>query len=123
MNYTARLEDEVSAGDGPSTVLEITIYSPAAWEGVERRVLTPETPGASHRSVSVLGKQAELYSAPGGTRPLNALWLVLDLGDVIVLAQANSGGPITPGGPDYSPFINNPDLLVQVMQDLRPYPQ
>jgi len=56
-------------------------------------------------------------------RPLNILRLVLDYGDVVVVAAAAAGGPVHPGGPDYNPFINDPDLFVQVMQGLRPYPE
>ena len=40
-----------------------------------------------------------------------------------MVAGTNSGGPMYPGGPDYNPFINNPDLLVALMEDLRPYPE
>ena len=109
--------------EGGNTPAYLTVYSRTAWELVKDRMTNPRTPGASRRAVSVLGKDAEMFSAPGGTRPLNALWLILDLSDVVVVADTNSGGAVRPGGPDYNPFINNPDLLVQVMQDLRPYPE
>jgi len=130
MEYAASLEPTPSSY-GATLPFEITIYSQAAWALVSGRILNPETPGTTHRSVTILGKQAEMFSAPGGTRPLNALWLVLDLGDVTVVVGANAGGPVTPvtgplqtpGGPAWSPFINDPNLLVQVLQNLRPYPQ
>jgi hypothetical protein len=77
----------------------------------------------TRRTVSVGGREGELLFLPLGTRPLNILRLVLDLGDVVVVAQTHAGGPVYPGGPDYTPFINNPDLLIQVMEDLRPYPE
>ena len=67
---------------------------------------------------------AELLFLPRGTRPINQLWLILEMKDAVVVAQAHSGGPTHPGGPDYNPFINNPDLLVQVIEEnLRPYPE
>ena len=94
-----------------------------AWARVQQRVTDPGLPGVTRRTVTVAGREAELISVPLGTRPLNTVWLVLDLGDAVVLAQALAGGPVYPGGPDSDPFINNPDLLVQVMQNLRPYPQ
>ena len=110
--------------EGPDTSLEVATYSKDAWNLVKDRWINPPTPGVTRRTVSVLGKSAEMFFAPSPpSRPLNALWLIIDLGDVVVMASAQSGGPMTPGGADYSPFINDPDLLVQVMQDLRPYPQ
>jgi hypothetical protein len=132
--YTAEFGAEVPGGIqltylAPSqgagqTSVDLSVQGRDAWELAKERITNPRTPGASRRSVTVLGKDAEMFSVPGGTRPLNALWLVLDLGDAVVVASVNSGGPIYPGGPDYSPFINNPDLLVQVIEEnLRPYPE
>ena len=68
------------------------------------------------------GRQAELISIPRFTRPVGQLRLILDLDEVFVVAVARSGGQ-KPGGSDYNIFIRDPDLLVQVMQDLRPYPE
>jgi hypothetical protein len=117
MTYIAPVDDG-------NTGLDLTVYGRDAWELVKERVTNPRTPGASRRSVSVLGKDAEMFSAPGGTRPLNALWLILDLGDAVVVATVNSGGPAYAGGPDYNPLINSPDLFVQVIEEnLRPYPE
>jgi hypothetical protein len=126
MRYTSWLGG--TPGEGTNTGLEITVYSRGAWELVKDRLLNPLSPPPgdvkpTRRTVTVKGRQAELISVPAGTRPVNALSLILDLDAVVVVAVAASGGPVTPGGPDYSPFINNPDLLVQVMRDLRPYPQ
>jgi hypothetical protein len=92
MEYAASLEGNTQSSDGATLPFEITVYSQAAWALVSGRILNPETRGTTHRSVTILGKQAEMFSAPGGTRPLNALWLVLDLGDVTVVAGANAGG-------------------------------
>jgi len=108
---------------GGNTPAYLTIYSRDAWELVKDRMMNPRSPGTTHTSVSLLGRNADVFAAPGGARPLNALWLIVDLTDVVVVAAAGSGGAIYPGGPDYNPFINNPDLLIQVMEDLRPYPE
>jgi hypothetical protein len=129
--YVSEFGAEVEGGgirmsyvlEGGNTPAYLTIYSTTAWETVKDRITNPRTPGTSRRTVSIVGKDADMFSAPGGTRPLNALWLILDLSDVVVVADTNSGGAVRPGGPDYNPFINNPDLLVQVMQGLRPYPE
>jgi hypothetical protein len=111
------------------TTLEITVYSPAAWQLAKDRILNPQvlsTEGeVTRRTVTVNGRQAQLISVPSGSsRPVGKLRLVIDLGDVEVVAVARALGPVFPGGPDRTIFINNPDLLVQVIDDnLRPYPQ
>ena len=109
------------------TTFEITVYSPAAWQSAKDRILNPQTltteGKVTQRVVTVKGRQAELISVPSGTRPVGYLRLVLDLDQVVVTATARALGPVSPGGPDRTVFINNPDLLVEVMQDLRPYPE
>ena len=109
--------------DGGNVAFRVTSYTRDAWELTKERVLNPGLPGVTRETATVAGREAELISVPLGTRPVNTLWLVLDLGDVVVLATAGAGGAVYPGGPDYNPFINNPDLLIQVMEDLRPYPE
>jgi len=129
--YVSEFGAEVEGGgihmsyvlEGGNTPADLTVYSRDAWELVKDSMMNPRLPGVTRRGVSVQNRAGELILQSAGARPLNALWLILDLGDVVVVAQTNSGGAVRPGGPDYNPFINNPDLLVQVMQDLRPYPQ
>jgi len=130
--YGAEFGAEVEGGihmtylasvDGGNTGLDLTIYSRDAWARGEHHVRDPGLPGVTRRSVTVGGREAELIFVPLGTRPVNTLWLVLELGEVVVLATAGAGGAVYPGGPDYNPFINNPDLLVALMEDLRPYPE
>jgi hypothetical protein len=58
---------------------------------------------------------------PSWTRPVNGIVLILDLEPVVVVATAASVH--SAGGSEENIFIKNPDLLVQVMQDLRPYPE
>jgi len=115
--------DYLASVDGGNTGMELTIYSRDAWGLVEDSMMNPGLPGVTRRAVTVGGREGELLFLPLDTRPLNVLRLVLDFGDVVVVAVARAGGAVYPGGPDYSPFINNPDLLPQVMEDLRPYPQ
>jgi len=121
--------------EGPTVGLDLTAYSPAAWENVRERITNPHPlPNegkVTRRTVSVAGHDGELLAVPGGTRPINSLWLILPLDNVVVVAEAAAGGKMTPlpnlfatpTGPDWSPFINDLDLLVQVMQNLRLYPQ
>ena len=119
------LEVDYSSGDQPGGVLELDLLSRADWDQVKDSMMNPRLPGVERRTVSVAGRDGDLLSQYAGAGPrLNALWLVLDLGDVVVVTWANSAiGSAVQGSPELSPFIKNPDLLVQVMQDLRPYPQ
>ncbi len=71
------------------------------------------------------GHDAELISAPGGTRPINGYLLIVEVGDEVVVAETNSlgGGPnAAPGAVDLNPLIDEQKFLA-VMQSLRPYPQ
>jgi hypothetical protein len=126
MTYVLWLEG--TPFEGANTGLDITVYSPSAWEGVKDRITNPHPlPGqgkVNRSTVDVQGHSAQLISFVGGIRPVERLTLILQRQQVIVVAVAASVGPATPGGPDYNPFVNNPDLLVQVLNDnLRQYPQ
>jgi len=121
MQYISWLDG--TPGEGSNTSLEVTEYSRGAWDLVKDRMTNSLAPGITRRAVSVQGEEAVFILQAAGARPLNEIWHILDRGDVTVVASANSGGPVSPGGPDYSPFINTPDLLIQVMEDLRPYPE
>jgi hypothetical protein len=131
--YVAEFGAEVEGGgvdatylaslDGGNVDFALTTYSGDAWDLVEDRVTDPRLPGVTRTSVSVASREAELMSIPLGTRPVNQLRLIVEIGEVVVVATAFAGGATYPGGPDYNPFINNPDLLVHVMEDLRPYPE
>jgi hypothetical protein len=110
------------------TSLDITVYSPAAWQSAKDGILNPRTltteGKVTRRTVTVKGRQADLISVPSDSRPVNAISLIVELDPVVVAATAWSLGPVSPGGPDRTVFINNPDLLVQVIDDnLRPYPE
>jgi hypothetical protein len=71
--------------------------------------------------VTVQGREAQLISVPSASRPGNGISLILELDPVVVVGGAASN--LSPDGTELSIFIKNPDLLVQVMQDLRPYPE
>jgi hypothetical protein len=110
------------------TSLEIAVYSPAAWQVARDRILNPQTLTSegrvTRRTITVKGRQAQMLAVPQVTRPVGYLLLVLDLDEVVVTTTARAFGPMSPGGPDRTVFINNPDLLVQVIeQNLRPYPE
>ena len=108
----------------PAGFLDLQLLSRSDWDQVMEKVMNPSLPGVTRRAVTVGGTQGELLFLPLDATPLNILRLVLDLGDVVVVAQARSvTASAAEGGVELSPFIKDPDLLVQVMQDLRPYPQ
>jgi len=118
------LEVGYSSQPEPAGILYLQVLSKSDWDQVRDKAINARTPGTTQRAVSVAGRDADLFLQAAGSRPLNALWLILDLGDVIVLAHTNSGvAPAAQGGVELNPLIKNPDLFVQVMQDLRPYPE
>ena len=104
--------------DGGNVAFRLTTYSRDAWELVKERILNPKLPGVTRRTVSIRDRQAELISVPLGTRPVNTLSLVLDLGDVAIVAAAGAGAPDEPPNP-----LINADNLTALMEDLRPYPE
>ena len=112
--------------EGSDPGLELTDYSADAWNLVRDTMLNPRPLPSegevARQTVTVNGHDAELIFVPQTGRKIGQLRLVLDLDEVVVVALVRSGGPGS-AGVDYSLFIRNPDLLVQVMQDLRPYPE
>jgi hypothetical protein len=123
-NYIAPLGDNPDIARSPNAGLLLTTYSRTAWGPVADWLMTPTSIGVKRWTVTVGGRNATMIMEPGTrTRPVNAVWLVLEMDGFVVLADAHSGGPASPGGPDSNPFVNDPDLLVQVMQNLRPYPE
>ena len=77
--------------------------------------------GATSEDVRVGNWEGELLSLPSATRPVNQLVLFVDLGNTIVVGRPFSGGPGIPGE-DLNPLIQA-DLLIEVMEQLRPYPE
>jgi hypothetical protein len=123
-NYIAQLGEDPDIAESPNAGLVLTTYSRAAWEPVASWLMTPTSIGVKRWTVAVGDRSATMIMEPGTrTRPVNAVWLVLESDDVVVLADAHSGGSASPGGPDSNPFVNDPDLLVQVIEGLRPYPE
>jgi hypothetical protein len=104
--------------NGGNAEFRLTTYSRDAWELAKERTLNPKLPGVTHRQISMRDREAELVSVPLGTRPVNTLSLVLDLGDVVVVGVAGAGAPDEPPNP-----LINPDNLTALMEELRPYPQ
>ncbi len=67
--------------------------------------------------------RGEAYVLPGGPRPVNALWLFVEVDDeTLVVVQASATSTGVPGT-DSSPLIQE-DLLIEVVEEhLRPYPE
>ena len=128
MRYISWLDG--TPGVGTNIGLEITVYSPDAWELAKSRILNPRLLPAegkvTRQRVTVKGRQAEFISIPGlPSRPVARLRLVIELDPVVVVGEAVSvlSSDVRGGTIELSIFIKNPDLFVQVMQDLRPYPE
>lgn len=123
VNYIAPLDGTDNVVESANTGLVLTTYSQTNWAPVRDWLMTSKLRNSTRHQVRVGANDATMVVEGYSTRAVNAVYLVLQLDNVVVVADAHSGGPISPGGPDYSPFVNDPDLLIQVMQDLRPYPQ
>jgi hypothetical protein len=80
-------------------------------------------PGTTSTDVDVNGHPAQLVKIPLRDTPVNVLILVIDLGDTVVFADTGATNPATPGAPNPNPLIADPDRFIEVMQNLRPYPQ
>ncbi len=115
--------------EGSNISLDITVYSPDAWELAKSRILNPQLLSnegeVTRQTVTVKGREAELISVPQFTRPVGWLRLVVEFDRVVVVAEAASvlSSDVRGGTSELNIFIKNPDLFVQVMQDLRPYPE
>ncbi len=123
-------EDQVSGLEfayggktGPGAVsVDVENYPRGGARDAARRDRARSIPGSTTEQVHVGGWDADLFYLPGGARPVNALWLFVDVGGNTVLVQASSGGPGIPGE-DRNPLIEK-ELLIQVVADnLRPYPE
>jgi hypothetical protein len=122
MSYAARVPG------GGTVPLQIRLFTDQAWNYAENEICqsghcqTQSRDPATRQNVRLLGRDALLLLIAGGTRPVNSARLIIDMGDTMVLAAAGSGGPTVPGGPDLNPLID-PDELLRVMENLRPYPE
>lgn len=108
---------------GSGAGLNISLLSDAAWQRARGRVeRTPGSAGWQTKQVMFLGRPAVLQWASAGTRPLDVLALILTLGDTHIVAGTSATGPLTPGGPDTNPLIDEQTFL-SIMQQLRRYSQ
>ena len=114
-SYAARIQG------GGTAPLNLTLYSPEAWRRVEDGVMNPRDP-TTRRNVVVAGHDAEMLIISAGTRPVNAIRLVIHQGETTILANAGSVGPAMEGGPDLNPLVE-PDTLLAAMQQLRAWPE
>jgi hypothetical protein len=122
MSYAAPIRS------GGTVPLYLTLYSRDAWNHVENEIcasgscVTKPWDRTERLTVSVLGRDALLLLISAGARPINSARLIIDLGDTVVRAEAAAGGASVEGGRDVNPLID-PDELLRVMEQLRPYPQ
>ncbi len=125
MRYNAWLEE--TPFQGRTVGFSLLIYGPRTWDTVKQRYLNPSSPPPgnlkpSKKTVTVQGHDAQLWTLPAVNRPVNAVALVVQLDPVTIVVEAPS--LLSPAdGTEGNIFVKNPDLLVQVMQNLRPYPQ
>jgi hypothetical protein len=96
--------------------VHLTDYTAAAWAKAAVRI--PNT----GRGVRVAGFPATVGEETDGTGSVIGTWVIIDAGGTTVMALVNSGINPTPGGPELNPLIDETTLL-NVLQNLRPYPQ
>lgn len=78
--------------------------------------------GASAEDVTVGNWPGKLFTLPSPSRPVNKLYLFVDLGDTVAIVQPASGTTGLPGE-DSNPLIDK-DLLIQVVaENLQPIPE
>jgi hypothetical protein len=109
--YTAR------GPNGGNMGLSVIVYATAA------RSNAPTQAAGNPRALLVAGHRAMLWveeSPP--QRPVNSLRVEVDFGSTSAVIKTNSVGSAAEGGPDANPLIDEQTFL-NVLQNLRPYPQ
>jgi hypothetical protein len=106
---------------GGSVSLDVTLYSPAAWDRVKAVQGAVPAPNAVVTDVAVPGGAGRLLQTRDSAGSIEQLRLVAQLGDTTVLAIALRGNRATPG-PDLNPLTDK-RTFISVMQNLRLYPQ
>jgi len=105
-----------SEGGGGVAFTPIT-YGPRAWESARNRVI-PNTEGVIRQAVVVRGWPAELFSIPVG-QWTNRL-VIVEAPDAVIVARANT--TIARIRRQVNPLVD-PDQLLAVLENLRPYPE
>ena len=90
-------------------------------ENHTNRLAAASAAGGIRLSVTVGPWPAEVIAVPLGDRPVNSLSYFIEIDDTVVVAVAASGSTGVPGT-DVNPLINS-DVLVPVLEELRPYPE
>jgi hypothetical protein len=114
------VEYVAEAADG-SLLLPVSLQTREdwqSWEGQRAAALR----GYTQLAVDMPPWDAVLYVKPGLSPNWKQVRLVVDTGDTVV--STDPSPTIAKSGRQIDPFINNPDLLVQVIgENLRPYPE
>jgi hypothetical protein len=100
--------------------IDIVLVGDASWDKSPFSQPVRDS-GVTAKKVIVAGAAGTLMFIPGGTRPINATRLYLDIGDTHLVATAHAGSDPSPGITDSNPLIYEAAFL-SVMQNLRPYP-
>ena len=108
--------------DEGGVAFDVESYTKESGEAAAAREQAEAVRGASSHEVAVGPWPATVFTLPGGNRPVNALWMFVDVGETIVLIQSQAGTTGIPGT-DFNPLIQE-DLLIEVVEEhLRPYPE
>jgi hypothetical protein len=116
LNYNAETERGGTVG------VDVESYPAASGEPSAARDAAMEVRGATSKRVEVGPWPGELFMLPAGTRPVNQIWVFIDLGPTIVVAQVSSVSTGVPGT-DSNPLLEEDLLLFTLAANLRPYPE
>ena len=114
LSYLAREGDSVRAS------LDVLSFSKDEWPAAEDGVIHPPGfPSSVVKNTTLRGARAMLVSIPLDTPAFASLRLIVDLEDVVVVAQTTSA---IVGGRDINPLVDEQTFL-PVLENLRPHPQ
>jgi hypothetical protein len=101
--------------------LTIVLFSRTAWAAAQSAGLGRIPRNARTENVTVAGHPATLVVIPAGAGDAHALQLQLETGDTVI--RAGIAVTVPPGGgPDPNP-LSDEQTFLNVLQNLRPYPQ
>ncbi len=98
---------------GGSVVVDFDSYASSSGEPDAWKESLQDLPGASEQDATVAGYDGDVFLVPLDNRPVNQVWLFVDVQDSVLVATAFSGSNGIPGEDD-NPLLD-PDLLVETV--------
>jgi hypothetical protein len=103
--------------------LDLSTFRKSDWAMAEGALRSPQGIAGDSNDARIQGREAEIITLSTATRPLNRIYVIMDLGDQVLLVQTASRSTGGRGGiPDVNPLLDQATLL-SVLENLRPYPE